>query len=277
MRICLERAKSFKSGLAPAIAFSDEDSPMESEADTIMPELENLTLETQTGMDPIQVQTNGVVTASDSENALMAIDNSSSNDTSGAVMVTEEEAFPFPAQEHKEEEKEATENRLGAERASSKADLIRRDSRRPALVSRMTEPIIKSSMSSTILSQYDERVTFPVNPPNEFEIAMREVPLANGNTTSLTASNIALHNGEAPTTKGTSQPVERGKRPPRLLLVDDNKINLRLLETYMRKRKYKLVDSAENGQLAVQAAEVSEHGYDIIFMGKMPPHSSFLR
>lgn len=58
------------------------------------------------------------------------------------------------------------------------------------------------------------------------------------------------------------------KRPPRLLLVDDNSINLRLLETYMRKRKHKFVDSAENGQLAVQAAERQLEGYDIIFMGE---------
>jgi len=53
-----------------------------------------------------------------------------------------------------------------------------------------------------------------------------------------------------------------------LLLVDDNEINLRLLETFMRKRKYKLVDSTENGQLAVDAAMAHEDGYDIIFMGK---------
>jgi hypothetical protein len=36
----------------------------------------------------------------------------------------------------------------------------------------------------------------------------------------------------------------------------------------MRKRNYKFVDSAENGQLAVQAAETHQHGYDIIFMGE---------
>lgn len=54
---------------------------------------------------------------------------------------------------------------------------------------------------------------------------------------------------------------------PRLLLVDDNNINLRLLETFMRKRKYNLVDSAVNGELAVKAAESHQEGYDIIFMG----------
>lgn len=66
-------------------------------------------------------------------------------------------------------------------------------------------------------------------------------------------------------------PEER--RPPRLLLVDDNSINLRLLETYMKKRKYKLVHSAKNGEVAVQAAKSHHEGYDVIFMGRLqkPP------
>jgi CheY-like chemotaxis protein len=53
---------------------------------------------------------------------------------------------------------------------------------------------------------------------------------------------------------------------PSLLLVDDNKINLSLLRTYMRKRKYDVVDEAENGLEAVNKFEGREGGYDIIFM-----------
>ena len=53
---------------------------------------------------------------------------------------------------------------------------------------------------------------------------------------------------------------------PRLLLVDDNKINLTLLRTYMRKRQYGIVDEAENGFEAVKKVEDREEGYDIIFM-----------
>ena len=56
------------------------------------------------------------------------------------------------------------------------------------------------------------------------------------------------------------------KQPPRILLVDDNRINLRLLQTYMRKRHYNLVSSADDGGEAVRAFRQSE-GYDIIFMG----------
>ena len=62
-------------------------------------------------------------------------------------------------------------------------------------------------------------------------------------------------------------------QPPnsRILLVDDNAVNLRLLETYMRKRKHDHT-CAENGLIALEAFESAQqdkeqiHGYGIIFM-----------
>lgn len=65
---------------------------------------------------------------------------------------------------------------------------------------------------------------------------------------------------------GSENHSSQEKQPPRILLVDDNKINLRLLQTYMRKRHYSLVASADDGGEAVQAFRQSD-GYDIIFMG----------
>jgi hypothetical protein len=59
-----------------------------------------------------------------------------------------------------------------------------------------------------------------------------------------------------------------GDTGPRMLLVDDNKINLQLLQTFMHKQKYKFVDSAEDGNVAVNAVKDAEKPYDIIFMGK---------
>ena len=276
LRICLDRAKSFKSGLAPPITFSDEESPIESEADTIVPELENLTLETEAGMQSLQVKTNGVVTASDSNNAQMAIDNLSSEATSGEVKADDSQDFPFPNQDGMadgeiKDEKPEKANTPSPQDPSPRdrpiGDLTRQDSRRPPLVSRMTEPLTgKTFRSLSAFTNYAE--TYVVRPPENLAAAKRDL-LPEQTIASLTASNMARHNGE--TTVSTTPPglyPEREKRPPRLLLVDDNKINLRLLETYMRKRKYKFVDSAENGQLAVQAAEAHEHGYDIIFMGE---------
>ena len=70
-------------------------------------------------------------------------------------------------------------------------------------------------------------------------------------------------------------------RPPRLLLVDDNRVNLRLLDTFMRKRKYESVTLAEDGSQAVAAftsmitAEPPEPP-DIIFMDiSMPIMNGF--
>jgi CheY-like chemotaxis protein len=64
----------------------------------------------------------------------------------------------------------------------------------------------------------------------------------------------------------SAQPPLPALQSPRLLLVDDNKINLTLLRTYMRKRQYGVVDEAENGFEAVKKVEGREDGYDIIFM-----------
>ncbi|MCJ1285364.1 hypothetical protein MMC26_004704 [Xylographa opegraphella] len=66
------------------------------------------------------------------------------------------------------------------------------------------------------------------------------------------------------------------RKDPKILLVEDNKINLRLLEAFMRKRKYTDVDTAENGQFAVDAVEQHQGGYDIIFMDiSMPVLNGF--
>ena len=61
-------------------------------------------------------------------------------------------------------------------------------------------------------------------------------------------------------------------RQPRLLLVDDNSINLKLLQTFMKKRKYTNVASASDGQQAVDSFNAALNASnlpappDIIFM-----------
>jgi CheY-like chemotaxis protein len=58
---------------------------------------------------------------------------------------------------------------------------------------------------------------------------------------------------------------------PRVLLVDDNDINLRLIMTLMKKRKVTTIDTAQNGREAVDAAERMMPGYDLIFMDMSMP------
>ena len=63
-------------------------------------------------------------------------------------------------------------------------------------------------------------------------------------------------------------PTAAVPRAARILVVDDNKINLRLLKTFMAKRRYEDVEAAEDGKLAVQVFQQRQEGYNIIFMGK---------
>ena len=59
---------------------------------------------------------------------------------------------------------------------------------------------------------------------------------------------------------------------PRVLLVDDNLINLRFLETFVNKRKPNCdYDCAEDGLQAVEAAERHESGYSLVFMDLSMP------
>ena len=288
LRLCLDKARDHQLGLDSQFTLSSEASGLaESEADTVIPDLEHLTIETGDFLRPLSVQTNGVVTASESDNAQMAIDHwnlDPSIGTSGEVTVTEGENFPFPDQGQRKQSETNTTSPLSPQKEQIArferpvGDLTRRDSRRPPLITRMTEPAGKmafphtadvSFLDSSAITAHGEKVTFGRDAP--LSNATNAHPLNGTTSSTLTASNMALHNGEIPREVPKAQLQDREIRPPRLLLVDDNKINLRLLETYMRKRKYQLVDSAENGQLAVEAAESHEHGYDIIFMGQSSP------
>lgn len=140
-----------------------------------------------------------------------------------------------------------------------RADLVRQDSRRPKLTQRATEPMVyKPTPMSSAVSKTGEVAT---STPAEATAEIAAPTIAAAKETGTEKAN---------STGPTSALALDTDRPPRLLLVDDNKINLRLLETFMKKRKYRFVDSAENGQLAVNAADASKEGYDIIFMGELP-------
>ncbi|KAJ6028023.1 hypothetical protein N7540_003599 [Penicillium herquei] len=62
----------------------------------------------------------------------------------------------------------------------------------------------------------------------------------------------------------------------RVLVVEDNKINLNLMLAFLKKRALTAIDSAENGKLAVEAVQGDKQGYDIIFMDiSMPVMNGF--
>jgi CheY-like chemotaxis protein len=55
----------------------------------------------------------------------------------------------------------------------------------------------------------------------------------------------------APPSRSSTPVSQQMTRTPRVLLVDDNKINLKLLQTFMRKRGYNHIFTAEDGAQAV--------------------------
>ncbi|KAI9041309.1 putative sensor histidine kinase/response regulator [Aspergillus affinis] len=73
-----------------------------------------------------------------------------------------------------------------------------------------------------------------------------------------------------------STPAVTAAEPPeprkaRVLVVDDNSINLNLMLTFMKKRNLDTLEAAENGKLAVEAVERLSEGYDLIFMDMSMP------
>ncbi|KAK3082254.1 hypothetical protein LTS18_010671 [Coniosporium uncinatum] len=106
--------------------------------------------------------------------------------------------------------------------------------------------------------------------PTAPEIAAFQEAVASSTAITAAGAATAAHPGPPPST-----------RDPRMMLVDDNKINLRLLQTLMKKRRYAVVTSAEDGQQAVDAfrrliSQSPPQPPDIIFIDiSMPVKNGF--
>lgn len=263
---CLEKAKgNIDSEVDPTMTFPDQ-SPIESETGTIVPELGSLNISGQA---------------------------SSRSPLTEHQSKSDREDFPFPPTEDKAPQDEQSgdpelliypnSHAAGISKALGYAaqtpealdskndvlsppDLIRLLSRRPNLTQRATAPMIR--LNSIIPTSIP--ISSAVTKPGEADtsISAEESVTKAVVPTSAPQSDVKSESADARKPLPTSS--EDSNRPPRLLLVEDNSINLQLLKTYMKKRKYKLVDSAENGQLAVDAVETHEEGYDVIFMGEFP-------
>ena len=245
--LCLEKAKGFSEEAADSTETFPPESPIGSETETVVPEFGKLSINGEEGRSSQLSLRNTDLSISSSRQLSSEISSRSDLDENHAN--NQREDFPFPSQE--------METCSDAEAQQSRPDLIKRDSRRPKITHRVTEPLVKTNYpASSAVTKVGEIATATVAQATE-AIAVPEIALPGKEAQASTEAEKSM----AP----LPNPYDR---PPRLLLVDDNKINLRLLETFMRKRKYKFVDSAENGQLAVDAAMAHEDGYDIIFMGE---------
>ncbi|KAJ5130647.1 uncharacterized protein N7515_006686 [Penicillium bovifimosum] len=139
----------------------------------------------------------------------------------------------------------------------------------------------------TITSEQDTEVSSEsVEVSSDGDMAPKE----NAETSHLDdVPSISLNSPTPPPSIGTEPPesapvpssTEAAEMPPRsctprVLVVEDNKINLNLMLAFLKKRKLDTLDSAENGQLAVDAVKQAPQGYDIIFMDiSMPVMDGF--
>ncbi|KAL4924573.1 putative sensor histidine kinase/response regulator [Aspergillus undulatus] len=121
----------------------------------------------------------------------------------------------------------------------------------------------------------------PSDTPDLMDATGSTTPGTMGSTPSQIGSEIADPISTATPTSPLqvlprTEPAGKQERHPRVLVVDDNSINLSLMLTFMKKRETAVLDSAENGQLAVDAVERNRQGYDLIFMDiSMPVMNGF--
>ena len=82
-----------------------------------------------------------------------------------------------------------------------------------------------------------------------------------------TTASASLGTGSSALTKRETTGGELFQ--PKVLCVDDNEINLKLLVTYSKKVGFKHIDQAEHGQQAFDMFKQCKGGHDIIFMGRV--------
>ncbi|KAJ5995695.1 hypothetical protein N7481_002672 [Penicillium waksmanii] len=90
------------------------------------------------------------------------------------------------------------------------------------------------------------------------------IPHAPSSTSSTSSTSLPSDSAHMATSSGAQS-------KPRVLLVDDNDINLRLIRAFMKKCDITAVDTAQNGREAVNLFEQMLLGYDLIFMDMSMP------
>ncbi|KAJ6157566.1 CheY-like superfamily [Penicillium chermesinum] len=130
-----------------------------------------------------------------------------------------------------------------------------------------TPPPIESAITSPVLSEFS-----PVQDTRSTPSSPR--PLAPTEPSIVTAPPEEI--AAAPLPPPLAESTTRVTRPARVLVVDDNRINLNLMMTFMKKRQLTELAAAENGKLAVEEVEKLPCGFDIIFMDiSMPVMNGF--
>jgi signal transduction histidine kinase/CheY-like chemotaxis protein len=136
-------------------------------------------------------------------------------------------------------------------------------------------PLVVEAVTSSISSRSMEQTT-------GFPFPSSETQSPTGDPLSSAIKSGERSHPQTPGIPMVSSPLAAPPtthRTPRLLLVDDNKVNLRLLQTFMQKRGYKEITLAEDGKQATNAYKSlieRQQPPDIIFMDiSMPVMNGF--
>ena len=256
LRTCLERDQQSR------VVRTDEslrESLTESVCVVPMPELSNLSLQQMSGATSLLEP--GTLVAASTENAHMVLGTSEGSTTAMESSENTGVDFPFPTQD-------STEPISGE---INDQDLVRRPNTPPDKSSQTSldtgsKNFSESSPNTSILTP--RNLNTVVQRPSLGHIDSRSSIRSRSSSNGFALGKMysPRRKVSAASQKTSAKTGGEKSRQPRILVVDDNKINLLLLQTFMKKRKYSLVDSAENGHLAVKAAEKCEKGYDVIFM-----------
>ncbi|OMP85764.1 Hybrid signal transduction histidine kinase B [Diplodia seriata] len=235
-------------------------------AEEVVTHVEQITLNTNHKGEPetLNVLLQGDILGNDeSMNAHMALDTLPSPDAVPPVELNEE--FPFPDN--------APALTTGDDGITSPSFIPAEEDRPPFPHSRTMswtpqerrqhEAPPASPMSSQGLVA---TTSLPPPPPPDAGRPSIAGPAANVRQSSNDTSGTITPTRQKSISRGSKTPTPTTSgRTPRLLLVDDNAVNLRLLQTFMRKRKYSTVYSAADGAQAVAVFEslLFAHG-DII-------------
>ena len=256
LRMCLER------GHPSQVARTNESTQESTEPLLVVPtpEFSNLSLQQKSGATAFLEP--GTFVAAPTESVHMVLD-SSEGGSSTAMEGSESKGtgFPFP----KQESDKPISGKVNDPNLIQRPSMPTPESSRSCLDTTSTiSPKLIANGSLPTLQELNPGVQVPSSRLVDNRSSIRSRSSSNtptsGKLSSLRKKVSAA--GQKATAKASSTKL----RQPRILVVDDNKINLLLLQTFMKKRKYNLVDSAENGHLAVEAAEKCEQGYDVIFM-----------
>ncbi|KAF2843657.1 hypothetical protein M501DRAFT_994658 [Patellaria atrata CBS 101060] len=207
--------------------------------------LEQVTLKSE-GVDSAEIsilKQGSALANEDSSNAWMAMDSTVTSQGSEDSKDKSHSEFPFPMKEGELVPPEKTEPI-----ATKETEPIPQEETKPTLPlpsPAYNRPLLHLrhtlSPTTTELSANDGAPASPMS--------------SKGVIVNATAPQLSQPSSVSPRSAispGLPIPTSGTNRTPRLLLVDDNQVNLRLLQTFMKKRNYNLISSATDGAQAVE-------------------------